>query len=297
MRGKKGKKDDDGKGLEEEIDLTNVDLRLVKRLQELNPTEQRALLNQFEERSTALILKHRHNYAKDHALFGYFADPHVGEKQFSEKLWVRMCHEFRKRGINTVYGVGDNLEGMSGRDGQVFDLAQIGFSAQVNYLEQLVKAFPDLHFHCIDGNHDGWYFRKNNGGVIVGEEMEKRCPNWHFLGQMESDVELYPGIVMKLFHANDGTAYANSYKLQKLIESFTGGEKPNIVLSGHYHKHLAQWNRNVFAVECGTLCGQTLWMRGKKIPAHMGFGVMDVWYNKTGIDHVDHTFFFDYDTR
>jgi len=96
---------------------------------------------------------------------------------------------------------------------------------------------------------------------------------------------------MKLYHGNDGSAYAISYKLQKLIESFTGGEKPNIVLSGHYHKAMEMFSRNVFGFECGTLCGQTRWMRGKKIQAHMGFGIIEVWKNGRGIQRLRHEFF------
>ena len=282
-----------------ELDLEDVvsNPKLVDRIKELSEAEQSILLKQLDHRSVTEILKHRHHYAKDHARFGYFSDPHVGEKKFKEDVWVKMCRTFISEGIDMVYGAGDNLEGMSGREGQIYDLAQIGFNAQANYLAELVNAFPQLQFNCIDGNHDGWYNQKNNAGVIVGEEMRTRCPNWHFLGQMEADVELAPGITMKLFHANDGTAYAHSYKLQKLMESFTGGEKPNIVLSGHYHKHMAMWSRNIFGVEAGTLCGQTGWMRGKKIQAHIGYGIMDVWYNKTGVDHIDHTFYMDFEHR
>jgi hypothetical protein len=100
---------------------------------------------------------------------------------------------------------------------------------------------------------------------------------------------------MKLFHGNDGTAYADSYKLQKLIESFEGGKKPNLVLSGHYHKQIAIFRRNVFGFECGTLCGQTKFMRGKKLQAHMGFGIIELWVNPSGVARLRHEFFPYYD--
>lgn len=268
-----------------------LDDKLIKRIEELSPKERQLIEKQLGTVDRTEILKHRHHYPKNHAKFGYFCDPHVGEKQFKENLWVKMCHTFMKEGITNVYGGGDNLEGMSGRDGQIYDLTHIGFSAQAGYLEQLVKAYPSLNFYCIDGNHDGWYAIRNNSGIIVGEELEKRCNNWHFLGSMEADVELAPNVTLKLFHANDGSAYALSYKLQKLIESFTGGEKPSIVIDAHYHKHLTAWIRNVFGIEGGCLCDQTRYMRGKKLAASMGFGIMDVWYDKKGIERVDHTWF------
>lgn len=101
-------------------------------------------------------------------------------------------------------------------------------------------------------------------------------------------MELRPNLVIKLYHGGDGTAYADSYKIQKLIESFTGGEKPNIVFSGHYHKSLYLARRNIHGFEAGTLCSQTKFMRGKKIPAHMGFGIVDIFPDKTGVPRIRH---------
>jgi len=37
-------------------------------------------------------------------------------------------------------------------------------------------------------------------------------------------------------------------------------------------------------------CGQSGWMRGKKLPAHLGFGVVDVFRNSKGIERLTHTF-------
>ena len=71
--------------------------------------------------------------------------------------------------------------------------------------------------------------------------------------------------------------------MQKLMESFTGGEKPNILVQGHYHKALYMFNRNIHGLEAGTMCGQTSWMRGKKIPAHKGFWIIDLSLGKGGI--------------
>ena len=50
------------------------------------------------------------------------------------------------------------------------------------------------------------------------------------------------------------------------------------------------FSRNVHGFECGTLCGQTSWMRGKKIPAHMGFGLVKVVVNSTGVERLSHEF-------
>ena len=184
---------------------------------------------------------------------------------------------------------------MSGRPGHIYELAHIGATAQLNYATKLFNLAPKLHFNIIDGNHDQWFKEKGNIGLTSGAELANRCPNVHFLGEWEARVMIHPKVELMLFHGNDGTAYADSYKLQKLIESLEGGKKPNIILSGHYHKQVAIFRRNVFGFECGTLCGQTRFMRGKKIPAHMGFGIIEVWAGKRGVEALSHRFLPCYD--
>jgi predicted phosphodiesterase len=226
-----------------------------------------------------------------HIRFGYYSDPHCGEKQFKEPLWRAMVHFFKKEGITVVYCPGDNLEGMSGRPGHIYNLAHIGATAQLDYATELFHMAPTIQFHIIDGNHDQWLKEKNNAGLVAGAELARRNPNVKFLGEWEARIKLARNVEMMLFHGNDGTAYADSYKLQKLIESLEGGKKPQIILSGHYHKQVAIFRRNVFGFECGTLCGQTGFMRGKKLPAHVGFGVIDIWTGKRGIERLRHEFF------
>jgi hypothetical protein len=155
----------------------------------------------------------------------------------------------------------------------------------------MFKLAPDLEFNIIDGNHDLWFKEKNNAGAVPGVHLAEACENVVYLGEWEADVKLTNSITMRLFHASDGTAYADSYKIQKLIESLEGGFKPNIILSGHYHKAISLFRRNVFGFECGSLCGQTRWMRGKKIQAHKGFGIIEVWEApEGGIQRLRHEF-------
>jgi hypothetical protein len=184
---------------------------------------------------------------------------------------------------------------MSGRPGHIYELAQIGATAQLDYASELFAEAPDLNFFIIDGNHDQWFKEKANIGLTGGVELQNRNPNVKFLGEWEARIMLHPKVELMLFHSNDGTAYADSYKLQKLVESLEGGKKPDLILSGHYHKQVAIFRRNVFAFECGTLCGQTRFMRGKKLQAHLGFGIIELWAGKRRIERLRHEFFPYYD--
>lgn len=256
----------------------------------LTPHELRGLLKRDNKKESK---RARITFSGNRIRYGYFSDPHIGQREFREDLFLKMCKFYRKEGVDFIITPGDHLEGMSGREGQVYELTHIGFSQQIKYATELYNELPAITYG-IDGNHDGWFKKKNNGGIIVGEELEQRVKLYNHLGENEADVDIGKGVTIKLFHANDGTAYAMSYKLQKLIESFSGGEKPNILHSGHYHKSLYMFLRNVHGFESGTLCGQTEWMRGKKIPAHVGFGMVDVWVKNRGVERLTQTFFPEY---
>jgi len=235
------------------------------------------------------------DYFENKTRIGVFSDAHIGAKPFDEPFFRHMVKMFEKEKVSRIYNVGDTLEGMSGRDGHIYELSEIGFNQQFEKAKGLFSLFPkEMSIFGIDGNHDAWYHKKNNAGLIVGRELENNLSNYKHLGEDEADVSLRKNVTMKLFHPNDGTAYAISYKMQKLMESFTGGEKPEILLQGHYHKAMYMFNRNIHGIECGTLCGQTKWMRGKKIPAHKGFWIIDIEMGKGGIGSFKPTFYHGY---
>lgn len=165
-----------------------------------------------------------------------------------------MVKEVKKEKPDFIIHPGDHLEGMSGRPGHIYELSEVGFQQQIKKAADLYSQFGNVPMYGIDGNHDQWYFNKGDKGVVVGEELERRLKNYTHLGQDEGDLEITPKVRIKLFHPNDGSAYATSYKLQKLIESFTGGEKPEIVHQGHYHKALYMFLRNIHGFESGTMC-------------------------------------------
>jgi hypothetical protein len=75
---------------------------------------------------------------------------------------------------------------------------------------------------------------------------------------------------LSVVHPGGGSAYALSYSIQKIVESYEGGEKPNVALYGHYHKLWAGIIRNIWVVQTGTAQDQTPFMRKKRLEAHVG---------------------------
>lgn len=238
------------------------------------------------------VRHYKHHFSNNHVRFGYFSDPHIGSKYFDWKLWEWMSAVFKHEGVEKVYSPGDIVEGMSGRPGSLYELEAIGFRAQRDLAVRAINMLSGMEVYSIGGNHDLFFKDKSGVDASIGESVAEKCKHFHYLGDWEADVELAKGVVLKLFHANDGTAYATSYKLQKLIESLESGSMPQVLLSGHYHKALYMYCRGVHGFECGTICSQTGWMRGKKIAAHKGFGIIDITVAKDGgVEKLTHQFF------
>jgi len=63
------------------------------------------------------------------------------------------------------------------------------------------------------------------------------------------------GVIFELWHPQGGGSYARSYKLQKHIESYALGEKPAVLLTGHYHQFCYLDERGVHALLCPTFQG------------------------------------------
>ena len=279
--------------LEDKLTEEDSNILDIVKKSNLSPAELKIAISQPKDYKGVRVYDHsRIGRVK----IGILADTHIGHKKFDEGFMKFASETFRKEGIKNVYHAGDICEGMSGRPGHVYELKHIGFSAQVGEAERLFKKYyPDFNIYAITGNHDQWFRYKADNGADVGEELQHRLPNFKYLGENEAHIKLGPKARLMLFHPGDGTAYANSYKMQKLVESLEGGNKPNVIVEGHYHKALYQFLRNVHAIDGGTLCGQTGWMRGKKIPAHKGFWILDMDIGKRGITKFTPHFYPAYD--
>lgn len=273
---------------------TKKQSKLEKALEQQGVSEKEALALIKSSRGKPHIKK-RIRTPASHIKYGVISDTHIGSKYFDEELFHEAVTRFKKEKVDFVIHPGDHVEGMSGRPGHVYELQDIGFEAQVSHAESLYRELDTIPIYGIDGNHDYWFVQKHDSGAFVGRTLDRRLRNFTHLGEWEGDLDIGKGNIIKLFHANDGTAYAHSYKLQKLVESFTGGEKPSVVHSGHYHKALYQFSRNVHGFESGTLQGQSGFMRGKKIAAHKGYWIIDIHHNKFGIQRLIPEFVAAYD--
>lgn len=158
-----------------------------------------------------------------------------------------------------------------------YDLEAVGLDEQVQMLADRYPKTKIPTYAVTGADHEGWYV-KNNGidiGMYTESVMQEAGHKWINLGFMEADIILKnyntgKKNILRVVHPGGGSSYALSYRPQKIIESYEGGEKPAILLMGHYHKLDFGLVRNVWYVQTGCAQDQTPFMRQKSIEAHVG---------------------------
>lgn len=212
--------------------------------------------------------------------FGLIGDTHIGSLYHRQDALLAFYRHCQDEGLEHVLHCGDILAGWKVYKGQEFELHPSGRS----WPEQrklFSDGVPDLGITTIfiTGNHDASF--KKLIGLVVGEELSTIRPDWKFIGQDIGDVVLKTKqgqrFVVRLIHPGGGTAYALSYHVQKIIESMAGGQKPDLMGIGHYHK--AEWipsYRNVSAIQAGCFESQTPFMVQRSIQAHIGGWIVTV---------------------
>ncbi len=209
--------------------------------------------------------------------FGLSSDKHTGSKYHRPDVMESLYGWFADEGVTAVLDAGNYIEGESRFN--KYDINVHGLEAQAQNLVATLPQYPGLRTYAVSGDdHEGWYAQRE--GLDVGRYVESAFrsngrEDWVNLGYMEAYVEIgnaKTGVVSKVLvmHPGGGSAYATSYKPQKIIEGFEGGEKPAAVFIGHYHKLSVNLIRNVWAVQCGCAQDQTPFMRKKGIDAHIG---------------------------
>ena len=197
---------------------------------------------------------------------------------------------FRSWGVDRVFHAGNWIDGEARFNR--YDLHVHGMQQQVDYLAEHYPERAGITTYAVTGDdHEGWYGQ--SAGVDIGLVASNAFraagrTDWVNVGYMEAFIPLRhrkTGAThhLHLLHPGGGSAYATSYTVQKIVEGYGSGEKPAVLLAGHYHKLEFIEIRGVWAVQTGCTQDQTPFMRKKKLQAHVGGGVMRLVQNpKTG---------------
>lgn len=201
--------------------------------------------------------------------FGVVSDTHMGSIYEQSSFLHHAYNYLHQRGVTTVYHAGDVTEGQyNQRAGHIYECHKQGYDEQLNWVIENYPKIDGVTTYFITGNHDATFLKQS--GALIGTAIEHNRPDMVYLGADNARVHLTPNCVLELNHPADGASYAVSYSVQKYIESLEGGKLPNIIFNGHHHKACYVMHRGIHAFEAGTTQGQSGFMRGKKIPAHVG---------------------------
>lgn len=212
--------------------------------------------------------------------FGLMGDTQIGSK-YTQLTFLNQYYDIcASEGIQSVYHTGDITDGVKMREGHEYELYAVSADDMV---DAVIKQYPlrdGITTSFITGNHDASIFK--HVGYDIGPAIARQRDDLKYLGRDCAVIYLTPNCTLELRHPWDGTAYAISYKLQKMIEAMESDSKPNILAVGHYHKAETLFYRNVHAIQTGCFQSQTPWTRGKGISVHLGGYLVDVQVDRDG---------------
>jgi predicted phosphodiesterase len=219
--------------------------------------------------------------------FGFITDTHLASKYARLDVLETAYNVFASRGVSTVLHAGNLVDGESKVNQH--ELLAHGIADQVKYALDHYPSRSGITTYYIDGDdHEGWWKQREGiefGRMLQLEAQECGRQDLKYMGYLENDILLKCGMgqaVLKVMHPGGGSSYAYSYTSQKIVESLQSGEKPDVLLCGHYHKADFCYPRSVLCVEGGCTQDQTIFMRKKKLEAHVGFWVISLQQDSNG---------------
>ena len=221
----------------------------------------------------------------DTVRFGVVSDTHLANRHALPEQLHEAYEVFRREGITQVYCPGNLVDGEKTYRGQEYEITIMGVDNVVSYMARTWPKVPGITtYHVASSScHEGYYLK--SAGVLIGKLFEQERPDLVYLGLDEADVVIHPGErrpILRIIHPGGGTSYADSYKPQKIVESYGGGEKPTILVIGHFHKGGYYDIRDVAVLQAQCLERQTPFMRKLSLRAVLGFWIVEATFSPDG---------------
>lgn len=211
---------------------------------------------------------------------GLVADTHLCCREERLDALHAQYDIFVREGITTVFHAGNIVDGFVARINGASAL-ESSIDGQALYCAREYPKRDGITTHFITGDdHEGWWMKK---GFNFGAYLQFVCESngrtdLKYIGHVEADVELRAGKftqVLKIQHPGGGSSYARSYKGQKMVESFQGGEKPALLVQGHYHVSGYSFDRNVHIVGMPGFKDQDIFGRKQHLRYEVGGVTLD----------------------
>lgn len=220
--------------------------------------------------------------------FGFVTDMHMCNVNHREDLTRILYDRFESEGITTVYDAGNWIDGEA-----PFNRTELvvppGFENQLRYAVDHYPSGNGITSYFIAGDdHEGWY--ANRHGIDVGRRFQQTARDMGrtdlvYLGYMESDIVYQTDggqCRVRITHPGGGSAYADTYMAQKLVEACDPLLRPQVWLYGHYHKSVYDQIQRVHTIGGGCLTDSSLFMRKKRLRSDVGGWIVELRLDETG---------------
>jgi hypothetical protein len=192
-----------------------------------------------------------------HAL-AIVGDIHFGSKHHLSKPFLDFCGKAYEAGVREFLQVGDLLDGTYSHS--LYEQSARGFEEQVDVAFETLPKYKGVTWHFIQGNHDET-FRQHTGldvgRVIVDRFNARKRQDIVYHGARSAYMRMRAkgerrGLIVQLWHPGDkGAAYALSYGIQRKIEGYAVGQKPDLLAVGHWHQMGCFLIRGVYSISAG----------------------------------------------
>lgn len=175
------------------------------------------------------------------------SDTHFGSAYHMSGALKHFIDHAYNLGVRVVFHAGDVLDGCY--EHSRFHMSHHGIDAQTAAAINALPNKPGLNYYFISGNHDETFTQRSGAetGLLIEDRFRREGrDDIHYLGCRGGRANL-GGVTFELWHPRSGRAYARSYHVQKHIAAYGPGEKPDILLIGHYHQDMAWEERGVHA--------------------------------------------------
>lgn len=216
----------------------------------------------------------------DWVRYGLVADTHLACRE--ERLEaLHNCYDiFVAEGIGTVFHAGNIVDGYVHK----INGASVIVSSPDDQAQYVIDNYPQrkgMVTNYITGDdHEGWWIKEgfNWGNYLQMLANQQGRTDLKYIGHVEGDVAIDNGvgkIILKVQHPGGGSAYARSYTAQKQVEAFQGGEKPQILVQGHYHVSNYMNDRNIHVIGMPGFQDQTVFARKKRLRMEVGGAILE----------------------
>lgn len=217
--------------------------------------------------------------AGDWLRYGLVADTHLCCKEERLAELHNQYDIFKREGITTVFHAGNPIDGYVQRiNGESVYSSTIDGQAQY-FADNFPQRKGITTYYITGDDHESWFAAGFNIGAYMQTVAQRSGrEDLVYIGHVESDVEIKTGdasTIIKVQHPGGGSAYARSYTGQKIVESMEGGEKPAILILGHYHVSNYMNERNIHVVALPGFQDQTIFARKKRLRMEVGGAILE----------------------